>query len=533
MVLVLLALFEGVISAVTGVRTVSVTDASSYPLGTTSTAECVDYINEKEDNNIDLARTEFTRYHTLNDDAVNGVNGISMFNSMVNMPITNYMERFGICGWIASNRYSYMQSSPFTDMMLNIKYLIDPYYGKYDDTIHYEKVYTANAPKNGGTPAIVMENRYYLPMGFMVNDDLLKYDAANTVSFMNKVAKTDFTDDSVAVTEDPVENQNNFFRLATGIDQDLYIPLDVQPIQNDEGSFTKSSDKKYSFSSENSTGSYYLCATATKSGTALAYVEGYSVEDTNLYINDNYIGHFGTKRPLIMMVGDVKEGDTIKAEAKVANNSSGSITCHIVLLDENLFQSAYQMFSRSTLKADTLSGDELSGTINVAEDGLFYTSIPYVDGWRAYVDGKEVEITPVGSAMLAFKLNKGEHRIELKYMPEGFTAGVAVTIAGLFIFLLMILAVWQKKRLLPIRQRLTAKVAGLIPHPQPQPASAIPDATAFAETDDDPQAEDDLLPADPADDGIPAADPEKDAPLSVDPDDDPDGIDPPEEDSVT
>ncbi len=480
LVLVLLALFEGLFSATTGVRTVSVTDATSYPLGTTSTAQCVDYVKQLEKDNTDLARTEFTRYHTLNDDALNTVNGISMFNSMVNMPITNYMEKFGICGWIASNRYSYMQSSPFTDMMLNIKYLIDPYYGNYADQVHYDKIYVADGPKGGGTPAIVMQNRYYIPMGFMVNEDLLKYDASDPVGFINKVAHTTFTSDTVPVTENPVDNQNAFFRLATGLDGDLYEQLDVNPTA-DNTDVNKTVDNKFTFSNASSC---TLSATATHAGTAMAYVEGYGVEDTNLYINNNYVGHYGTKRPLIMMVGNVNKGDVIKAEAKITNNSSGTVTCNIIMLNDAMFENAYALFSRSVLKADTVTGDAISGTIDVAEDGLFYTSIPYVTGWHAYVDGKEVEITPVGGAMLCFKLTAGEHKIELKYSPEGFKGGVIISLLGLFIFILMILALWQKKRLLPIWKKATAKVTAVLPHKK----DSTPSDDVSAGSDDEPAA---------------------------------------------
>lgn len=499
-VLVLLALFEGLFSAATGVRTVSVTDATSYPLGTNSSADAAAYIRELEKDNVDIARAEVTRYHTLNDNALLGINGISMFNSMVNMPITNYMERFGICGWIASNRYTYMESSPFTDMMLNLKYLIDPYYGSYRDSIHYDKIYVASAPK-AGAPAIVMQNRYYLPMGFMVNADLLKYKANDPVGFINSVAHTNFTADYVAVSDNPIDNQNKFFRLATGFDSDLYEPLTISSAEAGAtgGEINLVSGDKYGYNSSSTNPSFKLNANAPHAGTALAYATGSGVEDVNIYINDNYIGHFGTKRPLIMMIGDVKQGDKITVEPKASNTSSGSITCDIVMLNEDLFRRAHDQFARSVLDAEAVSGTRLSGTINAVEDGLFYTSIPYVTGWRAYVDGKEVEITPVGDAMLAFELSAGEHTIDLRYSPEGFKLGVVVSVLGLLIFILMILAVWQKKRLLPVWNRAASKVKGVLPKRAAK--SAIPDATAVSDADDsaDPvESDEDISPEEPA-----------------------------------
>ena len=515
-VLVLTALFEGLFSAVTGVRTVSVTDATSYPLGTTSTLECADYIREQEKDNVDIARAEVTRYHSLNDDALIGINGVSMFNSMVNMPITNYMEKFGICGWIASNRYTYMQSSPFTDLMLNIKYLIDPYYGKYIDRAHYDLVYVAQPAKNASVASQVMKNKYYLPMGFMVEEDLLKYSAHDPVGFINKVAQTTFTTDYVPVSEDPIDNQNNFFKLATGFDTDLYEPLKIDSATSANGDVTVTEDKtKYTFSSSDSNPTYDFTATATHNGTAIAYVTGTGVEDVNLYVNDNYIGHYGTKRPLIMTFGDVKQGDVIKAEPKVTNHSSGTITCDLAMLNDTAFENAYHQFSRSTLNAEVVSGTRLSGTINAAEDGLFYTSIPYITGWRAFVDGEEVEITPVGDAMLAFRLTAGEHTVDLRYMPEGFVTGIVVSVAGLLIFILMIVAVWQKKRLLPVWNNVTAKAREKLPTGKKAPAKTATVKKA-------PVKKSPIVSEYDADDDIPSDDDDFAPEMVEEPDDDPD-----------
>ena len=64
------------------------------------------------------------------------------------------------------------------------------------------------------------------------------------------------------------------------------------------------------------------------------------------------------------------------------------------------------------------------------------------------MDGKEVEITPVGGAMLAFKLSKGPHVIELRYTPEGFKAGLVISILAVLIFIAMVIFRWKKINLL-------------------------------------------------------------------------------------
>ena len=118
------------------------------------------------------------------------------------------------------------------------------------------------------------------------------------------------------------------------------------------------------------------------------------------------------------------------------------------MMNEEIFEEGYGILSQNVLTATKVEDDTIEGVINVDKDGLFYTSISYVDGWKAYVDGEEVEIQPVGGAMLAFNINKGSHVIKLRYTPEGFPLGVIVTVCGVLIFAAMIAVpiLWKKFR---------------------------------------------------------------------------------------
>lgn len=385
-ILLVLALVEGLISASTGIKTVGVTDTTWYPLGTTDTLSLVDTIKEREADTVDLYHTEVNKYYTLNDNALIGVNGISMFSSMVNSKITDYMEKFGICGWIESNRYTYQESSPFTNMMLNIKYLIS-HYGAHLDQTNMELVASSGNVN-------LLENKYYLPMGFMVQEDLLSYD-------LSTLSRTD-----------PIGNQNRFFRLATGFDADLYHYIDTESNSSSE-----------------------ISATAPYDGIAVAYCTSYDTESRNLSIkvNGTQVVSQYIQRSFIMMVGSVKQGDALSC-----SSGNGTISGRFAMMDEELFRQAYTQFSKSTLRASKVTDTCIRGNIVAAEDGLFYTSIPYIDGWQATVDGQKVEITPVGGALVAFRLDQGPHIIELTYTPEGYPGGLIVTVIGLLIFIAMI-----------------------------------------------------------------------------------------------
>lgn len=412
-ILIVLALVEGSLSAANGVSTVHVTDRDYYPLGTENTLAMADAVKEREADTVDIYRTELTRYWTLNDPTLIGVNGISMFSSMTTRNVTDYLEKFGICGWIASNRYTYQESSPFTNMMLNIKYLIAPNGGDLRDQTNLEQVAQQQFSK-------LFLNKYYLPMGFLVNDDLLRYDI------------------TVLSPSDPFYNQNLFFRLATGLDGDLY---EVIPSANDGSSHTE--------------------VLAPHAGIAVAYTttsqkdaydvtlyrryktQGTNAEGETILIDEDLHEKADIQRSFIMMLGSVNAGDKLTVEAR-----TGSINTRYAMFNEDLFLQAYEKFSRSTLRASEVGDDYIRGNINAVEDGLFYTSIPASGGWKAYVDGEETEITPVGGALVAFRISKGAHIIELKYWPEGLTAGLILCVLGLLLFIAMIILSWRKINLL-------------------------------------------------------------------------------------
>ena len=423
----IVALAEAACSAYIGIQTVTVTDASYYPLGTDNTKACVDYINEAESTRIDLERTEVTKYYTLNDDALEGFDGISMFNSMTNKDITAYMEKFGICGWVASNRYTYQESSPFTNLMLNIKYLISPY-DKHLDTTHTKLLLQETGVK-------LLENEWYIPQGFVTSRSLSNF-TFNTM------------------TDNPIDNQNRMFSLATGIDADLYEYLEVvNQGHSDYEKFpvNKNSFGKYTFSTtDDSEDTHHVKYNyeAPYDGVAVAYFTASGTENVTLKVNDNDINQNYVKRPYIMTFGSVKKGDKLSVYSDIKDAKSGSITVYCAMMNEEIFEEGYGILSQNVLTATKVEDDTIEGVINVDKDGLFYTSISYVDGWKAYVDGEEVEIQPVGGAMLAFNINKGSHVIKLRYTPEGFPLGVIVTVCGVLIFAAMIAVpiLWKKFR---------------------------------------------------------------------------------------
>lgn len=410
-----------------GVNRTMVTTTMDYPRGEDTTAEMIDVMNQLEENNADLWRAEVTSTQTLNDGALNGYHGLSMFNSMTNESMTQFFENFGMMGWKSGNRYTYAEGSPVTNMFMNLKYLLlrdDIIHNTYDLTqvrsFEYEKLY---------------RNNHYLPMGFMVNKGLENWVENENEDQFN-----------------PFDKQNEFFRAATGIMQPVYSPVETSSEAHSAANIvnvTKTGYGEYNFRAMG-TGSQILLKwnyVAPRSGLYLMYGDVTEGDDITVAQNGTQQSKkYQMSRPYIATIGYFNEGDLISISATPKSGTSGTAKVYLNVLNNEIFEQGHQKLSTQVLEASESSSNSLKGTINVQQDGLFYTSIPYEKGWTAKVDGEAVDIVPVGGSLLAFELGAGQHEIELVYYPHGFWPGLAVTVVCLLAFAAICFLVYKKKR---------------------------------------------------------------------------------------
>ena len=65
-----------------------------------------------------------------------------------------------------------------------------------------------------------------------------------------------------------------------------------------------------------------------------------------------------------------------------------------------------------------------------------FFSVPYDDGFTAYVDGQETEILRVDEGLMAVLCPAGTVTIDFVYQPDGIHLSRTVTLAALPVFLL-------------------------------------------------------------------------------------------------
>ena len=85
--------------------------------------------------------------------------------------------------------------------------------------------------------------------------------------------------------------------------------------------------------------------------------------------------------------------------------------------------------------------------IDLGKEDLVFFSVPYDDGFTAYVNGREADILRVDEGLMAVLAPAGENTIDFVYQADGFSLAGKVSLAGLAVFVVYTgYFVWKKKK---------------------------------------------------------------------------------------
>ena len=381
-----------------------------YPQGEKSAATLFDSIETLDGDSDFFYRTEVTHAQTLNDGALNGYHGISTFSSSANVATTEFMQSLGAAAQNNWNRYCYEESSPVSNLFLNLKYMVERNRAVTDSSIYQVR------KEEGGLT--LLENKAYLPLGFLADSAL---------------AGLEFRSNNYSFTF-----QNRLFQEATGLLDGVWTILTGKALtvtgQGDTSVKQASSSGYTNFSTGNS-GTLVYTYQISKAG--------YLCLDLSLGKHKNFsVWHNGTRLydesyslAQLMAVGDVQAGDTVEIRITCAANlSSTSVSIKAAILNEAVFWEGYDILNASTLTLTQFATNRLSGTITCNRDGLLYTSVPQDGNWVAYVDGKQADIVLVGDCMVGLMLTEGQHTIQLRYVNKAFRTGALISAGCALVF---------------------------------------------------------------------------------------------------
>ncbi|MCO8193090.1 GtrA family protein [Anaerofustis sp. NSJ-163] len=95
----------------------------------------------------------------------------------------------------------------------------------------------------------------------------------------------------------------------------------------------------------------------------------------------------------------------------------------------------------------TIKGNTVSLNVNTKEDKIGVLSIPYSKGWKAYVNGKEVDVLQANVDSMGVELQKGANEVVFKYCTPGIKEGGIITLITALGCLIYIFVDKKKKAL--------------------------------------------------------------------------------------
>ena len=322
-------------------------------------------------------RVEKEKRNTKNDAAWNDYHGVSIFSSTANGHFTELLGKFGFEQ--STNAYSYYGSTPLTSSMLSVKYTIS----KNELSDPYMKKLVA---KSQGR--YLYEQDYVLPLGYMIPSNSL--------------------DNFEFKGNDPFVVQNTFVAATTGY-ENLFKRLAAT-----------SSGKNSTIVTEGECDLYIYVTN---------YVESVSYTVTNSELQYSKSGSAtGLKHRQIVHIGNVPANSTVT----VTTTEEGvtSLQMYAYAFDQELFDTVFNSLNDEGLNIESYDDTHIKGTVTAKEAGMMLTSIIYDRGWDVFVDGKKVELKSWNEAVIAFDVPAGTHTIELKYAPDGFYIGLALSIVS-------------------------------------------------------------------------------------------------------
>ena len=402
----------------TSIDQVGTTQRSNYYANEADIAKLVKKTEGTDDR---FGRTEMNDNYILNCPAMYHYKGISQFSSSLNANATALMEHIGVEGAPDKNRFNYNQTDPVTNAMLNIRYLI----GKnlpIDDSDFKQIAKSGNSR--------LYESIYPLSIGYMTADTIRTWNYEQENPFM-------VLDDYVrAVT------QNKYTSVFTEIE-----PVDVSAA-NIELSSTGDGMWDSTLKNETKKSKIILTYQAQQTGKQYLFIEADDADAITVSQEkkDDKI-EIRNDCGSIVNLGEMDSGTEFTVTIEYKEGKGGSVVSHVCTMDETVWQDAYKMLSASMLDVTDYGDSCLKGTIDVQEDGVFVTSVPYEAGWKLKVDGHTREINElIGGAWISTSLSAGEHQIELSFRPPGLIAGLLITLAS--IGLLIAVEWWRRRRML-------------------------------------------------------------------------------------
>lgn len=350
-------------------------------------------------------RVDSNATFTQIDSMLYGYYGVDVFLSSLNTNVLNFFNNIGSA--VRTNSYVYSVTTPITDSILGVRYRI--FKGVESD--YYTEISRYPVSAYGGilynfmkVDAIVYQNPYAVPLGFMVSDDILEF--KDRVLSSSEITKLNY--------------QNILFQTLTDTDEDVLKMLAVEKLD-----------------------SFHYRVPVVDHNTIYMMINDIEYEGVpfavSVYINDVLYNTYDISLLNVMEISNNYEiGNYVDVRLEFSiSGVEDLVQLKAASFDLDVFKENIDSLNTNSFEITSFRENHIVGKVTATEDkSIFFTTIPYENGWNIYVDGEKVPYYEMMETFIGFGLESGEHTIEFKFIPPGLYIGSIVSVISVALFTL-------------------------------------------------------------------------------------------------
>lgn len=358
-------------------------------------------VQDTKNENGNLYRLGNVDSTSRNESFVHGYSGVTMFSSIRNRHSSKYLDQLGFRSTGTNLTIQYENNTLIMDALLGIKYNLSK-----DDL----RKYGFEAKKSVGDYTLY-ENQFAMPLGILTDNGIYKKNA--------------------------VKNQTELMQYLSEDKSDIFSFAEVETVKENNVKVEEQDGGVYYSRTANTNRelTYSIDVPAHSQAYLSLYGKGTKVDVITEVDGVQHLGSLDSSGQYYNL-GYYKEAKTIQVlVAFTGENVIQLVRPKAMFLNSDRFEKMMQTIQKKGIPFET-SGRTAEAKVNLPKDQVVLTTIPFDKGWKAYIDGKRVEIPTFKEAFLALPVPKGKHTVKLVFLPEGFRIGISLFVSCILLFIL-------------------------------------------------------------------------------------------------
>ena len=413
--------------------TLGYADVDKFVDATVSVKRVTDNIQENADQPFYRIATTFAYSRTV--PSLVGYPGLSTFSSSLERTTMDQFAYMGDLGINAATEYE--NGTPLTDALYGIRYYMDiKDIDQKEKDAHPEKIYfnrfASRYDMNRYFTEKVYEDERYIvyknpnsfPLAFATND------LTRNINFgtNNAVKNQDIILNSMEGVQKNQENYLEYFKpLAFGeVETENLVAEEVNietgtAIYNREDS-SQEAIVRYRITPQTDLTYYFFVPASLNSD-----------KEYSVLLNGKWLTHSkrNTQRQL-WQIADNASGQEIVLEFRFKTDKVDMSNVGVYRAEISQIQKVLENRKAQGMQVEKFSNTHIVGSIDITDDSKFMmTSIPFSEGWKVKVDGKDVPTSKAWNSFLSFPITPGKHKIEFVFTQKGRLIGSVITVVSL------------------------------------------------------------------------------------------------------